>query len=197
MYKVGITGGIGSGKSTVAEIFKQLGVAVYSSDERAKYIMAHNEILVAKITALFGENSYINGVLNRAYIAKRVFTNKSELEKLNEIVHPVLKSDFESWCKQQTSVYILKEAAILFESKANIGLNKVVLVTAPQDLKIERVVTRDHSTHSEVLSRMDKQWSDEQKRDLADFEIINDEGSSLIEQVLTIHQAITVLVDKV
>ena len=197
MYKVGITGGIGSGKTTVAQVFKHLGVSVYSSDERAKHIMSHNECLVAKVIALFGADSYINGALNRAYIAQKVFADKAELQKLNAIVHPALKDDFDSWCKQQTCAYILKEAAILFESKANIGLDAVLLVTAPKELKIQRVISRDNSSRSEVLSRMDKQWSDEQKRDLSDFEIINDEHSSLVEQVLTIHQTITALVNQV
>jgi len=193
MMKIGLTGGIGSGKTTVAEVFKQMGVSVYSSDDRAKSIMVSDVDLMHQITEYFGTESYINGELNRAYIAKKVFSNQSELNKLNAIVHPVLKVDFDLWCSEQKGFYILKEAAILFESKAYLGLDKVVLVTAPQELKITRVLKRDFSTRKEVLSRMDKQWSDEKKRALSDFEIVNDAQESVIKQVLAIHKSLCAL----
>jgi len=187
MLKIGLTGGIGSGKTTVAEVFKQLGIPVYSSDDRAKALMLENEPLRASVIGLFGEQSYLEGELNRAYIASKVFSNKEQLNKLNALVHPVLKKDFEVWTATQQSAYIIKEAAILFETGAYKGLDKVILVEAPKELKISRVVQRDGIDHEAVLARMDKQWSDEQKRERSDHVIINDEKSSLLEQVLKLH----------
>ena len=187
MLKIGITGGIGSGKTTVAEVFKQLGIPVYSSDDRAKALMLTNESLRASVIALFGEKSYVDGALNRAYIASKVFSNKEELNKLNALVHPVLKKDFEAWTAAQKSAYAIKEAAILFESGANKGLDKVILVEAPKKLKISRVVQRDGIEHEAVLARIDKQWTDEQKRERSDYVIVNDEKSSVLEQVIKLH----------
>ena len=187
MLKIGLTGGIGSGKTTVANIFKQLGIPIYLSDDRAKALMLENESLRKSLIGLFGEQSYVDGVLNRAYIASKVFTNKEELNKLNALVHPVLEKDFEAWSIVQQSPYIIKEAAILFESGANKGLDKVILVEAPKELKISRVVQRDGIERSDVIARMDKQWSDEKKRAFSDDVIINDEKFSLLEQVLKLH----------
>ena len=188
MKKIGLTGGIGSGKTTVAEVFKQLGISIYSADDRAKAIMVSDAELKLQILNTFGAESYANGLLNRSYIAGKVFSNQSELEKLNAIVHPVLKRDFDLWCTHQKGAYILKEAAILFESSAHLGLDKVVLVSAPKDLRIKRVLKRDSTSKEEVLSRMDKQWTDAKKRALADFEIVNNEKKSIIKQVLVIHK---------
>ncbi len=196
MVKIGLTGGIGSGKTTVAQVFEQLGISVYSSDDRAKSIMVSDKRLRGEIISVFGIESYIEGKLNRAYIAAKVFSSQSELAKLNAIVHPALKRDFDLWCKKQKSTYILKEAAILFESNAYLGLDKVVLVTAPKELRISRVLKRDLSTKEEVLSRMDKQWSDTQKRDLSDFEIVNDEKQSVLKQVLALHEQLMRLSNK-
>lgn len=187
MLKIGLTGGIGSGKTTIAEVFKQLGIPIYLSDNRAKALMLENESLRISIIRLFGNQAYVAGELNTAYIAEKVFSNHEELKKLNAIVHPVLQEDFEAWSAMQQSPYIIKEAAILFESGANKGLDKVILVEAPKELKISRVVQRDNVTQEDVLARMDKQWSDEQKRALSDYIIINDEKSSLLEQVLKLH----------
>lgn len=187
MLKIGLTGGIGSGKTTIAEVFKQLGIPIYLSDNRAKALMLENESLRISIIRLFGNQAYVAGELNTAYIAEKVFSNHEELKKLNAIVHPVLQEDFEAWSAMQQSPYIIKEAAILFESGANKGLDKVILVEAPKELKISRVVQRDNVTQEDVLARMDKQWSDEQKRALSDYIIINDEKSSLMEQVLKLH----------
>ena len=188
MKRLGITGGIGSGKTTVAEIFKQLGISVYSSDERAKFLMLSDVSVKLKIIKTFGDESYSEGKLNRTFIAGKVFSNQSELNKLNAIVHPALKRDFDLWCLKQNGIYILKEAAILLESMAHIGLDKVILVSAPKELKISRVLKRDKSTRKDVLLRIEKQWSDEKKRALSDFEILNDEQESVIKQVLAIHK---------
>jgi len=194
MLKVGLTGGIGSGKTTIAEVFKQMGIAVYSSDDRAKSIMVNDVALRLEITNTFGTESYSNNQLNRAYIARKVFSNSVELAKLNAIVHPALKKDFVLWCSNQKGLYILKEAAILFESNAHVGLDKVILVSAAKEIKLTRVLNRDSSTREEVLLRMDKQWSDEKKRVLSDFEIVNDEDESVINQILEIHKSLSLLV---
>ena len=187
MLKIGLTGGIGSGKSTVAKVFTQLGIAVYCSDDRAKALMVNDAELRSSIKVLFGEQSYNLGQLNRAYLASKVFSDKNALERLNALVHPVLKKDFNLWCIKQSSPYILKEAAILFESGANKGLDKVILVVAPKDLRINRVVERDKVSSESVLDRINTQWSDERKKSLSDYEISNDGKCSVLDQVLKVH----------
>lgn len=188
MLKVGLTGGIGSGKSTIAEIFSHLGISIYLSDDKAKALMVSDDELKSKIIELFGHESYKNGALNRAYIASKVFSDKAELDKLNAVVHPALKKDFDLWANKQKSPYIIKEAAILFESGANEGLDKVVLVEAPKELRVKRVMHRDGVSRESVLARMDKQWSDDRKRELSDYIIINDGERLVLEQVLKIHK---------
>jgi dephospho-CoA kinase len=190
MLKIGLTGGIGSGKTTVSEVFAQLGIAIYLSDDRAKALMVNDEELQSAIISLFGEKSYKMGQLNRPYIASKVFSDKKELVKLNALVHPALKKDFDLWCVEQTSPYIIKEAAILFESGANKGLDKVILVEASTELRLSRVMKRDKVSSESVLARMDVQWSDERKKALSDYVILNDEKCSVLEQVLKIHENI-------
>jgi dephospho-CoA kinase len=190
MLKIGLTGGIGSGKTTVSEVFAQLGIAIYLSDDRAKALMVNDEELQSAIISLFGEESYKIGQLNRPYIASKVFSDKKELVKLNALVHPALKKDFDLWCIEQTSPYIIKEAAILFESGANKGLDKVILVEASTELRLSRVMKRDKVSSESVLARMDVQWSDERKKALSDYVILNDEKCSVLEQVLKIHENI-------
>jgi dephospho-CoA kinase len=190
MIKIGLTGGIGSGKTTVSEVFAQLGIAIYLSDDRARALMVNDEELQSAIISLFGEQSYELGQLNRPYIASKVFSDKNELEKLNALVHPALKKDFDLWCTEQTSPYILKEAAILFESGANIGLDKVILVEAFTEIRLSRVMKRDSVSSESVLARMEVQWSDERKKLLSDYVIMNDEKCSVLEQVLEIHENI-------
>ena len=143
MLKIGLTGGIGSGKTTVANIFKQLGVPIYFSDDRAKYLMLNNQFLRESLISLFGDKVVVNGLLNRSYIASKVFSKPKELIKLNALVHPFVQKDFDDWSASQCSVYVIKEAAILFETGANKLLDKVVLVESPKDLKVSRVMLRD------------------------------------------------------
>lgn len=193
MIKIGLTGGIGSGKSTVASIFKQLGVSVYFSDTRAKFLMASDPKVIAQIEDSFGSASYVNGQLNKTYISKKVFSDTKALKTLNSIVHPAVKNDFNLWCTTQKGPYIIKEAAILFESKSNIGLDKVILVSSPKELKMSRVLKRDQTDEKSVLERMDAQWKDSEKRLLADYEIRNDEKKSLIEQVNFLHKCFCAL----
>ena len=187
MIKVGLTGGIGSGKTTVANIFKQLGVPIYFSDDRAKYLMLHNQFLRESLISLFGDKVVLNGLLNRSYIASKVFSNPKELIKLNGLVHPFVQKDFDAWSASQCSVYVIKEAAILFETDSDKFLDKVVLVESPKDLKVSRVMLREGMTNEEVLMRMSKQWPDDQKRTYADYIIYNDEENPLINQILKLH----------
>lgn len=189
MKVVGITGGIGSGKTTVCQIFESLGVPVYYADSRAKQLMAHNTALKAKIVQAFGEKAYSNGELNRAYLAKEVFGSKEKLSVLNGLVHPAVADDFDEWLEENKQAdYVLKEAAILFESGAYHNVDVTVLVIAPTDLRIERVVARDGTTREDVLQRMNNQWTQERKAKLADH-IINNDGSQLIiPQVLELHK---------
>ena len=187
MIKVGLTGGIGSGKTTIAKIFMQLGVPVYFSDTRAKDLMLNNKSLQESLISLFGDEVIIDGLLNRSYIASKVFSNPKELVKLNALVHPFVQKDFDAWSASQSSHYVLKEAAIIFETGADKFLDQVILVESPEDLKISRVMLRDKVTRKEVLMRMEQQWSDDQKRTNADYIIQNDEKCSLISQILRMH----------
>ncbi len=188
MLKVGITGGIGSGKTTVCKIFDTLDIPVYYADERAKWLMENHEPLVQQITELFGEEAYSSdGKLNRPFIAQIVFNDKSRLEQLNQLVHPVVIEDGDKWHQKQSAPYTLKEAALLFESGSYKSLDKVITVFAPEHIRIERVMRRDGVDAETVKARMRNQMSDEQKMALADFVIHNYGDHLLVPQVLRIH----------
>lgn len=191
MYKVGITGGIGSGKTTVCMVFEVLGIPVFYADTVAKEIMVTDQLLVAGVKSAFGEESYaLEGKLNNKHLAGIVFNNEAELAKLNALVHPAVFRAFEEWVKQidQKVPYILKEAALLFESGSYKMCDTSILVTAPLSMKLERVMHRDQVSAEQVKARMDKQWSDEDKAKKADHFMMNDEKNSIIEQVLTLHK---------
>jgi len=173
MMVVGLTGGIGSGKSTIAKEFAALGIAVFNSDEQAKALIANNAQVKKRIMAAFGEEAYQNGEYNRAYIAQIVFNNSEKLAILNGIVHPALAKYFKQWAKKQTSPYVLKEAAILFESGSYKDCNYIITVTAPEQVRIARVMARDHCTEAQVRARMAQQWTDEQRIALSDAVIEN------------------------
>tara|TARA_B100000963_G_scaffold59379_1_gene47406 strand:- start:74 stop:658 length:585 start_codon:yes stop_codon:yes gene_type:complete len=187
MIKVGLTGGIGSGKTTVSKIFKQLGVPIYLSDDRAKDLMLNNQFLRESLISLFGDKVIVNGFLNRSYISSKVFDNPNELIKLNALVHPFVQRDFDVWSASQSSNYIIKEAAIIFETGGDKLLDKILLVESPKYLKVSRIILRDTITEVEIHKRMSKQWSDSQKRKNADYIIKNDEKCSLVDQVLKLH----------
>ena len=186
--KVGITGGIGSGKTTVINIFKTLGIPVFDADTAAKKTMHENIDVKKKIVELFGESAYVNNELDRKYIAGIVFNDTLKLEQLNAIVHPVTIAMAEEWMQNQTSPYVLKEAAILFESGAAAGLDFVIGVYAPQHVRIQRTMQRDKVSREEVLKRMSKQIDEHMKMKLCDFVITNDEQQMLIPQVLQVHE---------
>ena len=173
MIVVGLTGGIGSGKSTIAKEFAALGIAVFNSDEQAKALIATDAQVKERIIATFGEEAYQNGEYNRAYIAQIVFNNPEKLAILNNIVHPALAKYFKQWAKKQTSLYVLKEAAILFESGSYKDCDYIITVTAPEEVRIARVMARDHCTEAQVRARMAQQWSDAQRIALSNAVIEN------------------------
>jgi dephospho-CoA kinase len=189
MVKVGITGGIGSGKSTVSRIFELLGIPVYYADTAAKEIMHTDEELKAAVKAHFGTTIYgADGMLDRAALGKIVFNDKEQLELLNSLVHPATIRHSEEWADRQTSVYVIKEAALLFESGSFQYMDKMIGVFAPQPMRIERVMKRDQVTREEVLARIHKQIDDKIKMRLCDYVIHNDEQQMVIPQVLALHR---------
>ncbi|BFG69709.1 dephospho-CoA kinase [Sediminibacterium sp. KACHI17] len=187
MLKIGITGGIGSGKSTVSSIFKVLGIPVFDADTCAKNIMQTDEQLKAAVIDLFGENAYRHGLLNRKYIAEIVFNDPSQLEKLNALIHPATIKAGEEWAARQTSPYTIKEAALFFESGSAEGMDYIIGVYAPQHIRVNRVMHRDGVSREEVMNRMKRQIQEEVKMRLCDFVIINDDQHLLIPQVLQLH----------
>jgi len=191
MYKVGITGGIGSGKTTVCKVFEVLGIPVFYADTVAKEIMVTDALLIDGIKNTFGKESYFeDGRLNNKHIAGIVFNSEAELAKLNALVHPAVFRAFDSWEADIDSnvPYTLKEAALLFESGSYKMGDTTILVTAPIETKLKRVMQRDGVTAEQVKARMDKQLSDEEKSKMANHFIINDEQNSIIEQVLVLHK---------
>ena len=191
MLKIGITGGIGSGKTTVSKIFELLGVPVFYADDEAKRLMEQEQALIAQIKTEFGDEAYLtNHVLNRKYIAQLVFNDRDKLNKLNALVHPAVYRAFEFWVAQQKSPYVLKEAALLFESGSYTQNDHNILVSSPLALRIARVIKRDQATKEQVLARIQAQFTEEQKQNLADFRIQNNEQELLIPQVLSLHQII-------
>ena len=192
MHKIGITGGIGSGKSTACRLFELLNIPIYYADQRAKWLMAHDPALKMAIQDLLGEASYSKeGQLNRAYIAQEVFQNHSKLEALNGIVHPAVGLDRERWQMEQEgngAPYSLSEIAILFESGLQEQFDRVITVYAPLELRIQRVMKRDGAEREGVLARIRKQMPDEQKLKLADYILYNDGEQPLIPQVWQLHQ---------
>ncbi len=196
MKLIGLTGGIGSGKSTIAEIFRTLHVPVYDSDERAKSLMNTSPELRENIQRLFGQEAYTpDQEINRAYVASRVFKDTELLKQLNALVHPAVFQDLVTWAQkpeQMAAPYLVQESAILFEAALNSRFTAVVLVIAPMEVRIERVMQRDHVSHEAVVDRMRNQWPDEQKLPYADYIIYNDGSRSLISQVTDIDSMIRI-----
>jgi len=190
MLKIGITGGIGSGKSTISKIFKVLGVSVFYADDQAKRVMTEDPILIESLKQTFGKQAYFDdGSLNRKYIAGIVFNNPDELAKLNAITHPAVFRAFDAWAAQvQDCPYLMKEAALMFESGSSKLCDKNILVYAPLEMRISRVIGRDGLSREEVESRNARQFTDEQKLKLADYVIKNDDTELVIPQVLALHQ---------
>ena len=196
--RIGITGGIGAGKSTVCKIFNQIGIPIYDADFRAKWLMNNNPELKEAIRKSFGWDSYTRkDDLNRDYLGKVVFNNEEKLKNLNNIVHPAVIIDFELWTQEHKhEPYSLKEAALLFESNSYKNLHKVIVINSPIETRIERVVKRDHVKREDVLKRIENQSTDRERMEKADWIIYNDGIRSLIEQTMNIHYKILEIRDQ-
>lgn len=197
MIKVGITGGIGAGKSLICRVFNMLGIPLYNADYYAKFLMQSDEKLIQSIKKAFGDRVYKNNRLDRKALAEIVFNHQEKLNQLNQLVHPVVFAHTEAWFKKlqhQTASspnplpYAIKEAALLFETGAYQNLDVTILVVAPEDIRINRVMQRDKTDAESIKSRMNKQWSDEQKTELAQYCIYNDDMQAVIPQVNEIHR---------
>ena len=188
MKVVGLTGGIGSGKTTVANFFAELGVPVYIADVEAKKLQNESKTVIEQITALFGPDAYKDGILDRKFVSGKVFNDPEKLEALNNIVHPQVALHFDRWKENQDADYIIYEAAILFEKGGYKKCDYTILVVADHETKIDRIKKRDKSEISEIKARMDHQWSDEKKLKLADFVIENKDLADTRREVVRIHQ---------
>ena len=188
MIRIGLTGGIGSGKTTVAKIFETLGIPVYYADDAAKRIMNEDAALREAIQQNFGEESYTNNTLNRSYLASVVFGTAEKLALLNKLVHPLTIADSEAWMQLQTGPYAIKEAALIFESDVWKDLDKVIGVSSPIELRLQRTMERDGANREAVQARISKQMDEDEKMKRCDFVLYNDETQLLIPQVLALHE---------
>jgi dephospho-CoA kinase len=187
MINVGLTGGIGSGKTTIAGYFADLGIAVYNSDLEARKLMQSSDDLRSEIMELFGRLAYNNDLLDRKYIASRVFNDKEALHRLNALVHPVVREHFRKWRALQSGPYTIQEAAVIFESGARANYDKIILVTAAEEERIARVMKRDGIEEEEVKARLRNQWSDSEKAKSADYIIVNSDRKKARSKVRAIH----------
>jgi len=191
MKIVGLTGGIGSGKTTVANIFNALGIPIYNSDVRAKHIMNNDEELILSIKKLLGNEAYKNKILNKEFVAQKIFKSKKILQQLNQLVHPKVAQDFETWVKQhQNAPFVIKESAILIESKAYKNVDKIIVINAPLELRVQRVMQRDNTSKEAVQARIANQMSEAERNKYADFIIQNDGKHALTAQVKNIFLAL-------
>lgn len=190
MLKIGITGGMGSGKSTVAHMFSLLGIPVYNADSEAKKLMENDSELKEAITGLFGKEAYLEYKLNRALIAAEVFNHPEKLQALNALVHPAVIAHGAKWMQEQQAPYTLKEAALLFESGSHKNLDFVIGVYCPQDIRVQRILQRDGMQREDVLARMKNQMNEEEKMKQCDAVITNDDRLAVIPQVLQLHQTL-------
>ena len=188
MLKIGLTGGLGSGKSTVAHIFEVLGIPVYYADAASKRLMNDDEKVKAAVQNAFGKEVYPGGKLDRKYLSEIVFKDEKKLELLNSIVHPATLLDAAEWLKKQTAHYAIKEAALIFESGSNKALDFVIGIESPLPLRLQRAMKRDNISREQAMARIEKQMNEEKKISLCDFVIINDEQQMVIPQVLALHQ---------
>lgn len=186
MRIIGITGGIGSGKSTIAKVFISMGFPVYNSDTRAKELINSNIDVIDSIKQEFGDDIYSSEGLDRKKMASIVFSDSDKLQKLNSIVHPAVGLDFDKWANSQNTSFVLKEAAILFETGIYKSLDKTILVTCPKEERINRVMKRDSATKEAIEARMNSQWSEEKKKELADYIIDNSGEEMVIPQVISL-----------
>lgn len=190
MTIIGLTGGIGSGKTTVAKLFEALGIPIYIADDEAKRLMNSSKVIRRKLIKLFGEEAYTNNELNRPFLASKIFNDASLLAQMNGIVHPKVGMDFTRWLKKQTSPYVIKEAAIIFEHQKESEYDYIITVTASLEDKVARVLKRDNTTKSKIMDIIKNQMSDEEKIEKSDFVIVNDTLEDTEKQVLITHNKI-------
>ena len=190
MKKIGITGGIGSGRTYVASVFQSLGIPIFNADIQAKKIMNSSEKLIKLIKQEFGNEIYKDSGLNKEKLASIVFSNSNKLQKLNSLVHPIVIEEFNNWCMKQISPYVIKEAAILFESKSHLGLDIVICVSAPIKLRMERLFKRDNFSKKEIEKRIENQMSQEVKENQSKYIIVNDEKDLLLPQIINVHKSL-------
>lgn len=188
MKIIGLTGGIGSGKTTVAKMFAELGIPIYIADDEAKKLSDTSPEIRKDLLELLGDEAYKYDVLNRKFVAEKIFNDKALLNKVNHIIHPRVGEHFTKWASKQNAVYVIKEAAILFENGGYTNCDAIILVVAPKSVRIRRVMDRDNSNIQEIESRMNNQWSDSMKTKLSQFVVENLEISYTKRQVEAIHE---------
>jgi dephospho-CoA kinase len=195
VFKLGITGGIGSGKTSVCRVFRVLGIPVFSADREAKLIMENDPVIIKKINSIAGKDLYSNGHLDRDTLASLIFNNKTLLEKVNSLVHPVVFDHFTDWASKQTAPYVIMEAAILFESGASDFVDKVATVVAPVKQRVDRVILRNKLQKEQVMERMKNQMDDESRVKLSDYVIHNSENDMILPAILEIHNKILTFIN--
>lgn len=195
--KLGVTGGIGSGKTTVCKVFKILGIPVFSTDPEASEIMNTDAEIISKINLIAGKNLYPGGILDRRKLATLIFNDSSLLRKVNSLVHPIVSEHFRKWEMEQSAPYVIMEAAILFESGASKLVDKILTVVAPEEERISRVIGRNQLTKDQVMERIRNQMNDEERMILSDYIIYNSENDMILPAILEIHKEILSIVNKV
>lgn len=194
MITVGLTGGIGSGKTTVAKLFQELGVPLYIADDRAKILMNTSLVIKTKLKALFGDKAYLDDQLNRPFLASKIFENSDLLKQMNAIVHPEVGADFEVWKEQQSTPYVLKEAAIIFENNMASQYDYIITVVADLEQRIARVMKRDETTKDKIMAIVSNQLTDSEKAKQSDFVITNHDLTETKDQVVKIHQQLSKMI---
>ena len=190
MKRIGLTGNIGSGKTTLASCFEILGIAVFNADKQAKLLMNKDINLKQSLITEFGKEVYLDDELNRKYLSKLAFNDNLVLKRLNALVHPVVQDAFEKWSIQQSGVYVIKEAAILFESNIYQSLDAIICISCPEEIRLKRILNRDDLSEKDVRQRMSHQWAEEKKISLSDYVITNDNSSLVMPQILSVHSAL-------
>ena len=190
MKRIGLTGNIGSGKTTVASCFEILGIAVFNADKQAKLLMNKDVNLKQSLIAEFGKEVYLDNELNRKYLSKLAFNDDLVLKRLNALVHPVVQEAFEKWSIQQSGAYVIKEAAILFESNTYQSLDAIICISCPEEIRLKRILKRNDLSEKQVRQRMSHQWAEEKKISLSDYVITNDNSCLVMPQILSVHNAL-------
>lgn len=190
MKRIGLTGNIGSGKTTLASCFEILGIAVFNADNQAKLLMNKDVNLKQSLIAEFGIKVFLNNELNRKYLSKLAFNDDLVLKRLNALVHPVVQEAFEKWSIQQSGAYVIKEAAILFESNTYQSLDAIICISCPEEIRLKRILKRDDLSEKDVRQIMSHQWAEEKKISLSDYVITNDNSSLVMPQILSVHSAL-------